>query len=165
MAASLLALAGAGGLVGLAMKDQEGLVSSPAEQRCIVPRRTGRVVFGVEEVNAAGVQPQALPSGLVLSDAPEKPKFKEHPASTRLLPGGKCSRGVQLWAGAKLVRRSPRSAVPGGPCWLPARAALPKLNAGLLRLFMSCQLAARSNLILAERCYRGAAWAPVLLSR
>lgn len=116
VAASLLAVARAGELVGLATKDQEGpspsmvgqgLASSPAEQRCIVPRSTGRAVFGVEEVNAAGVQPQALTSGLVLSDAPEKSKFKQHPASTDLLQGGKRSSSPQPWAGAEPGWRSP----------------------------------------------------------
>lgn len=114
-------------------------------------------MFGVEEVNAAGVQPQALTSGLVPASVPAKSKFKEHPASTYLLAEGKCSRGLQLWTGTKVGWRSPCSAMPGGPCWLPARAVLPELNVGLLRLFMSCQLAARSNLILAKRCCRGAA--------
>lgn len=51
-------------------------------------------MFGVEEVNTAGVQPQELTSGLVLSEAPEKSHFKEHPASTDLLLGVKCSLGL-----------------------------------------------------------------------
>jgi len=88
--------------VGLAAKDQEGpspstvgqgLVSAPTEQQCIVPRNADEAVFGVEEVKAAGVQPQALTTGLVLANAPGKSKLKEQPASTGLLQEGQRSRG------------------------------------------------------------------------
>lgn len=53
---------------------------------------------------------------------------------------------------------SHRSPMPGCPCWLPARAVIPKLTVRLRGVFMTCQPAARSNLILAEelpgpRCF------------
>lgn len=81
-------------------------------------------MFGVEEVSTAGVEPRELTSGLVLSQAPEKPHFKEHPASTDLLLGAKRSRGLQLWPGMEEPLRCPagRSLLALSPgCPLPTK--------------------------------------------